>query len=349
MTGKKRMDLGDFLHATATRGPLEKPLRGSLFSHFQQHDMDIFLAMLLIQSHPSSRNLLCIPSVALCVETSSSARGAIRAVNANTCPRSAQLLIAGIVMRGVNTPRPKLLLPKHTRRALLRCRPAQFIVFNCGLYLTDTLEYGHANCVIFNARTTTIERYEPHGFTDKTRLHDAVFERAFGRAFPNWKYASVVTTYRLPGPQRRADAFDGMCSTYAALFMFVRLAHPSADPIDVYVTFESMSTHVLLNHVLKFNKFLIEKLKAHDADALQRHVILRRYAIDTSEPWHHNVDLMHRARDEVSVSSWRSGRPIARLLVEGLSFFASDTPSSDVSRTTPGTWGAFVDALRFFS
>ena len=246
-----------------SRGPNEVSDKSTEFMRYDQLDLDVkfFLAQVI----SGKSHLLCIPDVDLCVAGESRVRGPHKVCS--SIERNTIFTVqAGIIITNLLTSRPCLLRPKGLERAIAECT-LPFAVCNFGIYDDSNLLLGHANGLVFNRRTRTIERYEPHGFV-RPHVRDRNIRNAFLETFPNWSFADVhLNVHR--GPQMRADAFNGMCETYSVMFVALRLRNPDAQPVDIYNHFERMNAHELLDGVLGYNARIVDSLRSHKRGSLE--------------------------------------------------------------------------------
>jgi len=336
-------------------GPREPAGRGSEFAQYDQYDLGIkfLLAMLRASNEPAEATALCVPSWRLCVY-GDAPRGipyssAPADARADTCPSSRRdgkthlpLFLdvrAGLYASHLSTGTPSLVVPPDAARVLeedcgMRPEAAAAVasavprvaIANFGLYEDGDLQYGHANGLVFNARTRTIERYEPQGGDEAdAEARDATIERLLRDAFPTWQYASVLSILggdggaasgaasgaARRGPQSTADAFEGMCETYATLFVLVRLRHLSATPAQVYAALAEAPVDELLTAALALNRKMARTLRRTPRGALRKVVPTRR----SPAPWRtaHATKLLTRMlpslRDAVRVRE--SGVPLS--------------------------------------
>ena len=150
-------------------------------------------------------------------------------------------------------------LPSAMVHAAVRgCAESDCIVFNFGMYRDDTLLAGHANGLVFNLRTKTIERYEPMG-SDSPRAiaRDETVKALFRSEFPDWKYESVL--YKR-GPQGVTDAYDGLCETYSTMFVLIRLRNLDSTVNEVFEALSKLPPLKLLEYALRLNRSMIRNL-----------------------------------------------------------------------------------------
>jgi hypothetical protein len=126
------------------------------------------------------------------------------------------------------------------------------------MYRDDTLLAGHANGLVFNLRTKTIERYEPMG-SDSPRAiaRDEIVKALFRSEFPDWKYESVL--YKR-GPQGVTDAYDGLCETYSTMFVLIRLRNLDSTVNEVFEALSKLPPLKLLEYALRLNRSMIRNL-----------------------------------------------------------------------------------------
>lgn len=226
----------------------------------------------------------CIPDYVLCAHIAEGGRGLpprlshVGGAKRMPCPsRRGERLIfqvkAGIFVTHMDDPfLATLHFPSAMVHAAVRgCAESDCILFNFGMYRDDTLVGGHANGLVFNVRTKTIERYEPMG-SDSPRAiaRDEIMKTLFRDGFPDWKYESVL--YKR-GPQSVTDAYDGLCETYSTMFVLVRLRNLDSTVNEVFEALSKLPPLKLLEYALRLNRSMIRNLNlptrtggADDAD-----------------------------------------------------------------------------------
>lgn len=257
-----------YLHVERSKGPGEDRRPRGTFWRFNQLDLDVmFFAALALRKEGLMRRV-CLPHRHLCIQPRPTDGHVVRA-RCDSTSAQVQRVRAGIVMLGLSTSSPKVIFAAGLPAQIRSCekKKVAFSILNFGLYPSHTDSFGHANGLLLNHITHTIERYEPHGSAERAyndRQDDAV-RKLFQKqnVTRDWNYVGVRLT-RIEGPQYRVDAYGGMCVTYAAMFVTVRLLHPKIHPADIYHIFYEISSGELLQYVLKFNKFMIETVKLYD-------------------------------------------------------------------------------------
>ena len=267
-----------FLHSELSRGPREGK-RGE-FSDYSQADMDVKFIMALISENEDVASNVCIPKILACYFNDANGDVTVRGAY-NKCKMHSDKLPAGVIVIGAMTNAPKLLYPRQLKHKVHRClQQKSFIIFNFGIYPQHAYSQGHANGLMINKSTNTVERWESHGLSELETYHENiqnVFE--LDPWFQSFDYVQIIS---MIGPQDRVDAFDGLCVTYSTMFVIVRLTNPSASPLDIYDSISKLEDDTLLRYVLRFNKFMIETLRKYPKHTLFRSMI-KTATISTNE------------------------------------------------------------------
>lgn len=272
--------IDEFLSTHASKGPEEVAVPSSEFKTYDSADLDVvFLLALMRAQHPSVRHIMCVPDFYLCMYTS--AESGVFLVHEDTKACSPKYkggervmkIRAGAVFLGVQTPQPRFFLPREAMRAIKTCkRRTKIIVCNMGIYPThDPRRNGHANTLIFNVIRKTVERFDPMGTPGDTFEPHAA--RQLETRFPGWKYVGMNTMLQghPRGPQRIADAFRGLCVTYALWYTLMRLLNPSESAPTLVTHMLSYTPAVMRDRALRLNKYAVEVLKQHPRGSLVRH------------------------------------------------------------------------------
>ena len=255
------------LHSDQSKGPKEHQ-RGE-FSYYSQADMDVkFLMALMVDNEDVTKNM-CIPKLLSCFFQDVNGDVAVRGTT-KKCKMHGDEIPAGIIVLGTMTNTPKLLYPRQLKFKVRRC-DEDFVIFNFGVYPQHSYSQGHANGLMINKQTNTIERWESHGSLKLKAYNEnikSVFE--LDPWLKSFDYVQILSDI---GPQDRVDAFEGLCVTYSTIFVIVRLSNPSVSPLDIYNSISMLSDNNLLRYVLRFNKFMIETLKKHPKNTLFRSLV----------------------------------------------------------------------------
>ena len=241
------------LPTALSTGPLE--LRAGEFEHYSASDLDVKTLLALVQRDARVVRNVCIPSYFLLSDrTKTVVRFSTRR------EPSAISVRAGILVTGIRVGVRSIHLPPNLNRILANCerRGKRFVFFNTGLYF-DPTSVGHANVLLFDLRTRTIERYEPAGRDGDAagcagRRECVTIGAMLKERLPQWRYVGPA---EMPlGAQNMADSFEGMCVTFSLYYTLLRLRNPNETPTAVY-------RHIVQEHregrlrtnILRLNKF----------------------------------------------------------------------------------------------
>ena len=277
------VSVDEYLHARRSKGERERVTtrshRRSEADSFETFDLDIKVLLAILRQRSVLRHIACIPDVRLCLyRHSHTGKFHITHDTArrDRCPRydgGASLWLdgaCGIMVTSLWERRPRLWLPRNILTSLTTCERDgyHFVVSNFGLYHSTDLSEGHANCLLFNLKTHTIERYEPVGrlYSDDT---DRTIKRLFRAQARGWKYVGTQNAAPLLGPQAIGDSYHGMCVTFTIYFMLVRLLNPDKTPAQIYDFLVRGSARQIRSRALRLNKWVIEKLRRYERGELE--------------------------------------------------------------------------------
>ena len=192
-----------------------------------------------------------------------------------------------------------ILVPPNLRDLIHKCENDNKYMVVCDLTLLSSenvKESSHANVLIFDTRRKTIERFDPHGgneYSDVKLAYDPDSQIGYGRKDFQYKkskfglksnslYNQVVIDNTLKnefknilsdytyygtnkttpylGPQIKADEYDGLCVTWACMYMILRLLNPDMEPAQVTMKMIDGTPKELKNRILRFQKFIIRVL-----------------------------------------------------------------------------------------
>lgn len=262
--------IDEFLAREQSVGPAERTKPTSEFKAFNQADLDVqFLLSTILRGDARLKRLVCIPDFVLCAAGTPLRTRYVHKTSA--CPFPTTLddraspplrVRGGILLTGTSPHAPLALsMPAKFDAYLARCRDKgqRFVVCNFGLYRGHTLEHGHANGLVFDLHTNTIERYEPYG-----RERDGVDRELAARLtarLPGWRYVGVDAG-PTRGAQSVADSYDGMCVTFSLMYVLLRVLNPDVSARDVHASVRAVPPALLRATALRLNRHAIDALRA---------------------------------------------------------------------------------------
>ena len=278
-SGKQLLaSIDEFLAREQSAGPAERTKPTSEFKAFNQADLDVqFLLSTILRGDARLKRLVCIPDFVLCAAGTPLRTRYVHKTSA--CPFPTTLddragpplrVRGGILLTGTSPHAPlSLSMPAKFDAYLARCREKgrRFVVCNFGLYRGPTLAHGHANGLVFDVRTNTIERYEPYG-----RERDGVDRELAARLaarLPGWRYVGVDAG-PTRGAQSVADSYDGMCVTFSLMYVLIRVLNPDVHARDVHASVRAVPPALLRATALRLNRFAIDSLRAVQSGTLVR-------------------------------------------------------------------------------
>jgi hypothetical protein len=184
-----------------------------------------------------------------------------------------------------------ILIPPNLKSTLDKCvRDKKYMVI-CSLSLKfgdDITANVHANTIIFDTKNKIIERFDPHGgsvylgeefeklgrkdfkFGDIKHKSNALadqeyidskLKKKFKKILPEYTYMDTNDTCPYLGPQIKADAYTGLCGTWTTMYMLLRVLNPHLKPADITSRMIEGTRNDIVNKLLRFQKFIINKLK----------------------------------------------------------------------------------------
>lgn len=192
----------------------------------------------------------------------------------------------------------KILLKRGMNTLLFFQVPKRVIVLaTTDIYLPDTLQKdlkknyemipvfinifnpqnlgSHANMVFFYPKTKTAELFEPHGHGSTTsQKHRDLLKKTLKSKY-GYKLKPLITSCPYFGPQQRANAFKGMCTTWSVMItQLYFMNHKTMSLLEVQKQLlESFTRGELVDMILKYNKKLEMYLKRQPYRLLYTNVV----------------------------------------------------------------------------
>lgn len=129
-------------------------------------------------------------------------------------------------------------------------------------FTLETPKYGkHANMIIFDSKSKTIEHFEPHGYHEDSQwsISSAYIKSISGvkrfaqKYFPNYRVISPKNYEPKNGLQSTIDAFSGMCVTWSILYLNYRILNPS---ISSKILVRHINKKIKRNQLLRFTRYI---------------------------------------------------------------------------------------------
>ena len=166
------------------------------------------------------------------------------------------------------------------------------VICDLSLLLSDDLyNSSHANVLVFDLKRRIIERFDPHGgsiyetitnneeikgrkdfkFGEKLKsnalfnqdLIDRELQNSFNKILPEFKYSGTNETCPYLGPQIKTDAYNGLCVTWSAMYMLLRLLNTELSPADITKKMIEGTNEQLLSKILRFQRFVIDTIRIY--------------------------------------------------------------------------------------
>lgn len=133
---------------------------------------------------------------------------------------------------------------------------------------------GHANVLIFDTLSKTVDRYDPHGsqcegYTcpayNQDKI-DAILKKEFKKILPDYNFIDFSVACPNIGPQTKAEVFDrtGYCVTWSLMFTVLRILNPGKSPEEINNQLLEGTRAEIFSKMLKFAKFYSDMLKNNE-------------------------------------------------------------------------------------
>ena len=133
---------------------------------------------------------------------------------------------------------------------------------------------GHANVLIFDTVSKTVDRYDPHGsqcegYTcpayNQDKI-DAILKKEFKKILPDYNFIDFSVACPNIGPQVKAEIFDrtGYCVTWSLMFTVLRILNPGKSPEAINKQLLDGTRAEIFSKMLKFAKFYSDVLKNNE-------------------------------------------------------------------------------------
>lgn len=181
-----------------------------------------------------------------------------------------------------NVTRDELLIPVNLVKELQKCKKKRFIYIYFDI-IWEQRTLAHANMVIIDQVNKTIERFEPHGQSisgDKNKKILKGIDSKFDNkllsylGLKKYSYISPIDISPKIGVQLKADAYDGMCLTYSMMYLQLRIMNPDVDQDEIIKYLLKKSQNELYDIVLRYEKFIEDKLKENTPRILDSNQVL---------------------------------------------------------------------------
>ena len=300
------VSVNEYLSKVESRGPNEKPGGQFAFFDQRNLGISFLLILIKEQKGPIHRIACIAPfSPCVYKIFSSPPRYYYKEYNNNTCESVTgdRAWIGGGPMNQyssiiiINTPTNNLsddgnmhiIIPPNLKDKLNICGTDNKDMVICDLTLLPTDDFNlqsHANVLIFDLNRRIIERFDPHGgsvyetntnnvkfgkevksdATYNQEVIDYQLSKKFKQILPEFKYLGTNETCPYLGPQVKTDAFTGLCVTWSAMYMVLRLLNPQLSPVEITKRMIDGSREVLLNKLLRFQRFAIDTIRNYKGD-----------------------------------------------------------------------------------
>ena len=185
-----------------------------------------------------------------------------------------------------------IFIPSNFKNIINKCKNDNKNMVICDLSLLssdDMMSASHANVLTFDLQRRIIERFDPHGnniyetinkneeiigrkdfkFGEQKKssalfnqdLIDLELRNIFNKIIPEFKYSGTYETCPYLGPQIKTDAYDGLCVTWSAMYMLLRLLNTQLNPVEITKKMIEGTNQQLLSKILRFQKYVIDTIR----------------------------------------------------------------------------------------
>ena len=168
----------------------------------------------------------------------------------------------------------KFLIHPDVKQKVKSCKERYFamaLTLFTSPFGAEFYEGGHANVLIFDTVSKTVDRYDPHGthcenascpFYDQDKI-DAILKKEFKKILPNYNFIDFSVACPNIGPQLKAEVFDrtGYCVTWSLMFTVLRILNPGKTPEAINNQLLDGTRAEIFSKMLKFAKFYTDILK----------------------------------------------------------------------------------------
>ena len=139
----------------------------------------------------------------------------------------------------------------------------RFVMIQIILTLGD--DFSHYTIVIIDLKNKLIEHFDPVGSIE-TYINDWLLNKFFNDLFPQYKYVKLWKACPLLRPQRKVDAFRGMCLTHGLMYLLLRILNPNVEPDKLLKYLVEGSNEDLHTRLLKFHRYIEETVKGREKE-----------------------------------------------------------------------------------
>ena len=238
------VSINDFLAVEMSRGPDEST--GNINYNYQS-SINVFYFFTILVKHFNFNKILCIPNFVI--------------------KWKEYIDKTGIVFYHDSG---ELIIPAELKNKIKECMNSdiRFIYFTLMLVQKKTNEgISHANIIVIDLFKNTVERFEPYGSITEDMdesTNDAIENRLLKiLELKKFNYIRPLDISPKLGPQKKADAYGGMCVTFSMLYLQLRLMNPDIDQKELVNYLLKKKKKDLINLILRYAKFIELTLKAH--------------------------------------------------------------------------------------
>jgi len=256
------ISIDDFLAVEMSKGPDEPA--GNIF-YFYQSIRNIFNFFTILINHYKFDEILCIPKIVI------------------KWKKYIDMVYVVFIFDD-----DELIIPKKFKKKIKQCieTDIRFIYFTFTISYSDS-ELTHVNMIIIDLYKNTIERFEPYGFIneyEEKKINDVIKNRLLGiLELEDFKYLNPLDISPKIGPQKKIDAYNGMCVTYTMLYLQLRLMNPDIIQKQLVNYLVKMNKKNLINLVLRYAKFIELTLKNNEYQIFENNKYISKKWIKKQE------------------------------------------------------------------
>jgi hypothetical protein len=225
---------------TESLGPASKP--GKINYHYQDPENIINFFLKLMSTEPDV-NIVCIPKMYI----------------------SDDELRSTILIHIRNL---LIIFPERLKYFVSQCKKKsiRFIGITLIIYKSKEAKSSHVNVIIIDTKKHTMERFEPFGSktftkTENTTINNMLSDLIKYQVGDEYTYVPPSKISPFKGVQSKADAFCGMCVTWALMYLHLRLLNPDTNPKQIVKNMKKGKPEQLRNKIKKYARYIERVLK----------------------------------------------------------------------------------------
>ena len=119
----------------------------------------------------------------------------------------------------------------------------------------------HATMAIIDTVEKVIEHFDSIEIIPSLPQTQRSLNNFFATEFPDYVYEKLWNICQYMGPQIWADAWEGMCVTYAVMYLLLRVLNPNSSSRRIINYINSGSIKERISRIKKFHKYMEDTIK----------------------------------------------------------------------------------------